>query len=475
MFDKFAYAGLSAAASLYWHRKKVKNAAAGYGIYSTLSSVKNKMAAVKRKGSTMTPKTPKRQKVSKSAVTPSNRKPKYTPKTKSVKRRLFVKSKPKRRRGRQSYGYGKGYVTGSLKLKGPLDRCEDQGVAQVQETSGILTDKNKVTYLGHSTMPPRVVLELAWASIVKKLFARNGINLKNWTDPISTATNFQILINTKQKDQYQMVQNAFTITANSTTLEGLTNNIITSYQSLALIPQQFLSIQLDSLPGGGVSIVEEMMSLVDCTISFFVKSQYKMQNRTVTLAGNDTSEDVDNVPLEGKAYEFRTNGTIHRDYRDITGVGSFEQTFTSHSSYGNFPGAFSSTTASENMYNTVPKAQHMLGTYKCLPVHLEPGEIRQSSLYDRARLNLNKLYAVIYNSGVANSAEANSQAQKRVWLGKSRLFCLERMIDAIATTDENQFRIAYEHRLEIGAITYVRSNTKTIARVFNTIVIQPPE
>jgi len=161
-------------------------------------------------------------------------------------------------------------------------------------------------------------------------------------------------------------------------------------------------------------------TLDKCRIHYYVKSNMKIQNRTVNTAGNDESDDVDNVPLYGKQYESSKNYFLALNNRLIVDT---------NANYGQIvTGALL-----KPPVLTVVKSANAMSS-----VHLDPGQIKTSVLTWKKSFRINDLVRSLFIAGLeSGSAYAMS-------IGKSRWFLMEKMIQAVATTDINGIKVAYE-------------------------------
>ena len=115
------------------------------------------------------------------------------------------------------------------------------------------------------------------------------------------------------------------------------------------------------------------------------------------------------------------------------------------------------------MYQELPDRKAFLGCYAVGKSHLDPGEIKTSSMTSFERMSINKILRVIFGQSLAGAGTAGPQNQ--VWLGKTRLFGWEKMVNAVAMTATNQFNVAYEHQLEIGCNIIVKRSNYTAPAV----------
>lgn len=355
-----------------------------------------------------------------------------------------------------------GPVIRSHKAKqGMMDKCAREGFVSVRETGDVVTDStNQVVYVAHSTMPQRLVAFTVWKSIIKKLFMHAGITIKNDSALLVPNQYYDSTIRLTYKLKDGGIENTLsvTVTAASSTLDSVATSFYTQFNTWAgtsSLPSEYLRLSY-YVQFGTLADAPMLQSSIDLTgvrVAVHSKSILKVQNRTINSTGNDTSEDVDNVPLHGKFFEFRTNSTVYRDYSTPAAAGG--QGVATHPTTGVLP-ALSPQTTGTKMYDKIPLVSQFVGCRKTGTSKLDPGEIRSSILVDKEYLTFHKLMFVLY--GKSNST---TNGIEQFWIGKTRMFGYEKYINAVAMSATNQFNLAYEHFLNVGVICYCRKNYHT--------------
>lgn len=373
-----------------------------------------------------------------------------------------------RRRGAK-FSKSAGYFGRGTKKTGIMDKCIVNGFVTEVENGDVVTSTRNVTYVAHSTMPVRQVAYTMIKALVKSLLAQSGHVIKNENESLleSQYYNGVIQILYKTKDGQIVIPQEFIVTTANTLADVNTAifNWLQSVAGTANLPSQLLHMRY-YVEFGTVATSRLLQGEIDLTsvvFTFYAQSHLKLQNRTINSTGNDTSEDVDNVPIYGKFFDYKSNGTIFKDYT--------RDSVTSQSAITTGPvnGVLSSTIGTEvgtNMYKEVPLPSQFVGIKKHGNAHLDPGEIKTSVMYDRLRISIQKLVNILF---AKSNSTGGSGSFQQIWLGKTRLFGFEKMIQAVATTDENQFNIAFEHQLTLGCIVYHKKNFSTAPSVTQSI------
>jgi hypothetical protein len=243
---------------------------------------------------------------------------------------------------------------------------------------------------------------------------------------------------------------------------SVANEYITYFGTQSEIIQEFLEITLFQDATGIFAVNNEQLmrvSMVGLRVNVFVKSHLRVQNRTVNDAG-DSMDSVDNVPIEGRSFDFAGNGTTYRDYP--ANLSTQNPTLQCDPIKGVMYQPVAGSTNS--LYVDIPKASQFVGCKKVMGNHLDPGQIKTSVLYDKLSIGLPMLYSKIYNNGL--TVAGTLSAPRKVWLGKSRIFAWEKMIDAVVVgpAGERAFNIAFEHNIEVGAMTTFKKQMQTAPR-----------
>jgi len=357
-----------------------------------------------------------------------------------------------------------GFFSGAANRYSNMDKHAKAGVVAKYEVGSLKSDsQNNVVYLAHSTAPVNRMMEAACGALLKKLYMLAKITVKSWDSLLADEQTYnqRVSLYYKPRDGSATVIQNFVVSYTTETLALLTSQLTTFMFTLQGVntPDQFLKIQLYNNIGltSSANILVASIDLTTAKFEFDIKSLLKIQNRTINSAGNDTAEDVDNVPLYGKFYEYKTNGTTYQDYRESVGP----SLIVTHPSFGVLatnvvvPGTGIQAT---NMYKEVPLQSQLIGCKSSGKAHIEPGEVKTSVINDSITIPFNK-FLKTYLAKQQNEPGGNPR-YTQFWIGKSRLFCFERMIQTIASGDAalQPYSLAYEHQLDIGATCHVKTD-----------------
>jgi len=367
-----------------------------------------------------------------------------------------------KKQGSVSTSKSAGYFGGAKNRKTSEDKHVKSGIVYKVEVGSLRADAaNNVVYLAHSTAPVNPMMTAACATLLKKLYMVSKTTIKSFSSLLADEQNYnqRVSLYYKVRDGNAVVIQNFVVAYATETLGTLTTQLLNFMFTLQGVntPDQFLKIQLYNNIGltVGANILVSSIDLTTAKLEFDIKSMLKVQNRTINSANNDSSEDVDNVPLLGKFFEYKTNGTQYQDYRNTAGPSQI----VTHPSYGILatdvvvPGTGINET---NMYKEVPLQSQIIGCKKSGKAQLEPGEIKTSMLRDSFTISWNK-FAKIY---LAKQQNEGLTRFTQFWLGKSRLFCFERLIQTVAAGDAAllPYSLAYEHQIDIGATVHIRQD-----------------
>lgn len=365
-----------------------------------------------------------------------------------------------------------GYFNKSLSTYTTTDKCADQGVVYNVENGDVISDTRNVTYLAHSTMPAITVAYVCFGSMFKNLLRKVGLKIKNWDVPLLEQGGYPAIIRMhfKGRDGNTITLQDFPVSLTKTLSELVIDchNFFLARSNANTQPQQFLRLQFlyNIAALSSASIVEAELDLTNVSFEIVSDSHFKIQNRTVTSSTKTNADDVDNVPIYGKSFDFKTNSTIYRDYSRPGATGT--AAITTQGFYGVLRTTPLPSDTDTKLYEEVPLATQFLGVKHVQSAHLDPGEIKTSVMKDAAKLSLAKLISVIYSNAPNTGFDFNF---KQSWIGKTRLFAFEKMIDSVATTTENAFKLAYEHNLCLGAICSHKTNFQTAPQV---VVVKGP-
>lgn len=374
--------------------------------------------------------------------------------------------------GGRDYRIGKRIKRNKVQKLTVFDKAANRGVVERQQYGNVKTASGnyKVLYLAHSTMPAQRVGVGMFAALIKKLLSEASLHIKDWSSPIVDDQYYNGIIELRYRveDGAAITAQNFTLTSSSSTLLSLANAMATFFEGLTSnnLPSELLTLRYYVDFSGVVATSKVLHADIDLTsVSFLInsKSEMRVQNRTINSTGNDEADDVDNVPLDGKFFEYATNGTQYRDY---TGATTSSALTTDHV-YGVLSTITPSTT-STRLFSDIPLRSQIVGCKNIGSYNLQPGSIRSSVMYDKVYISFSKLVHTLYTKTLGGGGVGQYH---QVWLGKTRLLAFEKTIHPTTTGAVNQINVAYDHKVELGITCYSKKKLQTAPHIRNLVQV----
>lgn len=386
----------------------------------------------------------------------------------------FVRGLLSKKKGRgkgASQTKSSGWFKSFKKQRNSMERYLNTGVVRNMEQGDVLQSTNQVNYLAHSTCPKIQTLNSCLGGLLKHLFKKAGIKIKNWSEPILEGANIpaRIEIKYKEADGSVVSTQAFTIPVTKT-LDQIVFDMsgwIIGFTGVNF-PSIFLSMQYYHDIGtiGSSRLIAYDIDLTSTVFHIHAKSHMKIQNRTVNTAANDQSDDIDNVPVYGRHFLVRGNGTVYRDY-DTPATASFPQLRTD-ATYGVLNYTTPNPNTGSTLLNEVPLKNQLTGCMSYGPAHLDPGQVKTSKLSFTKRISFNK-FILLFKAKATGGATGGINNNTPFYFGLTRIFGFEKMINAVAISTENAINLAYEHNLEIGCYVKTYQNNQTAKILLSNI------
>ena len=345
----------------------------------------------------------------------------------------------------------KGFVGyGSRKLA-VIDKYAKYGVVLHRENGAVVStdgiEKAQSFLIGHATCSKlQLINDLAHA-ITKLIATRMGMTIVKFSDSIfgndfppveivirvyytlfSTAaeSNFSVVCDTTNKSWAYVSEQIF---ANMQVLVNGESGV--QFERILIERKDFNAV------AGYYGVCQ--IDLQEAKVDLYTKSTMKVQNRTINSSGNVEADDVDNVPLYGKTYMgtgnyFRTqNSTLACDVFGTAVSNGNILVVKCHAT--NYPAL------------REPLSKGLIShCSKVGKIHLDPSEIKTSSLVYRLRIKLNTMMQQLIQVG----AEITNIASCKY--GKYHFVHVEKMIQAVGVSDVNAINIAYEVDSKVGII-----------------------
>lgn len=339
--------------------------------------------------------------------------------------------------------WGNGKSSGKLRVKRKVRRLRKQkialvrGVEQTRESCGELNTAKYATYVGHCSQPAQMTAELLWLAIAKKCCeAINGGTVFAVRQPINQLSAGKT-VSISYRSNPSAALSAATITVPALTTWScydLAYNLRITWEGLTDGDSILIGIASNDVAN------PFMLNLSNAYVHVYSKSTLKLQNRSYGPDGNEADE-VDNVPLYGKSYQCRGNGTQFQG-------SSFENIYDNGATIpiyvDNFYGVFQKeVSASTDDLAEPPTALAFNGVKRYDKVRIEPGNIKTSALTEKYKITLSRLIGKLQDYAIHNPAKVD--------LGRFRLFGLEKIIET-TVSPTIPIRVAFEHnvRMSIG-------------------------
>jgi len=322
-----------------------------------------------------------------------------------------------------------------------FEKVGARGITVCNEKGGVLTGPFLRTgYVGHAIFTRSFLRYNVCRAFVKWIAVQLKIAIVDFASsfPTEVPTGAAVSIALVHRTTWSgtTTETLLSITPGLTTFENIAQEIYT-IASTFTPTGQFVSLRLSH--GNGTRFVYSMLK---SKVNLYVKSSMKIQNRTINASGNLQADDVDNVPLYGKSY-YGSGNYMQMNYNDFALNDAQTDIFLIAPSGATValdpPTIADGETGTVNPFTEPPKKNQLFNVKGVGKAHLDPGQIKTSVLYYQKLFSLNKIFQA--TSGVDDTFNQLCN------IGKYRIFCFEKMIDAVLYDAEgvNAIRIAYEH------------------------------
>lgn len=330
-----------------------------------------------------------------------------------------------------------------------VGKFQSKGVLYTTET-GIATNSTITDslYIGHITFLQTVIRVHLYRVLVKYLFERMSISVKNFNDvaEMNVGDVITLFYKNNQEDATAeaFVQYVFAAA-------GTYENIVTNFETLigAANPEFIFTSMKYQCSGGNP--ISAKINLLYATIKIDAKSSLKIQNITRGSLGAE-ADNVDNVPLYGRSYYGKGTGCItnRNALTEVTMIGN------------DATGIIWKVGAVAAGTSEMPPPAYFLGVKGSGKARLEPGHIKTSVLDQSSTYTLPKLCRLIFD-GVA------ADVKNLLPAGKFAFFGLEHLIKSTATDPKLDLKGELNYRL--GMSMKMRRFNKTDEKVAQTYVV----
>lgn len=374
-----------------------------------------------------------------------SKQPQGTPSRKRARTQVFVSSKTPMKYGPKMLGksggkFGRRSFKKVKRYGKKFNRAK--GIMTNIEVGAVLTDPNSI-YIGHGSVPGYQLLLTVCQCIIKSLY---------WQ---AFRTEIRNMSDVWDQTQLTRIDLQYYVNGSSSALSGSTISPIvtdTYYATAVTLAGNFCTLaaanptakwkQISIYPvaGPGTGAFNSTIDLENLRLNLSVKSALKMQNRSITTVGQTEADEVDNVPIYGKAYEARGSGLLLRDLqRGFSGTNNFAGDVR----HGTI--VYRGATDPTQSLREPPIGSLFKNAKKTRSVKLEPGEIKTSVLTYTARPMFQNFMEMIQRH---LEGFTGSLFHQYVTGGKCRVFAYEKILDEGSGTN---LSVAYENNVAIGA------------------------
>lgn len=327
------------------------------------------------------------------------------------------------------------------------NKAQLNGHVSTYERNQTYSTTNQCAYIGHYSHPSNVVRIELFRSILKKLLADCKIYIQGFDHPLS---NYGFIVADTFLVSYEapvgtVLTEAYNLGAGDTlaTVAAYFGSISRAYWSstVALLG----SIQFSS--SSSSIIPRAYLDLRNTTVSIMVRSHMKFQNRTLNTATNDSTDEVDNMPIYGKGYLVRGNMPNVR-FPMVNG------TTVNQLAANNDNGVIetSGSAGAGNLPEEPPEPALWEGVSKTGRLRIDPGQIKTSSLVVKESHLCNTWLSLL------KGATAPFGNTGKMYFGKTKLFVIEKIINS---DNARPIIVSYEHNFTM----YVTIQTRRAQQV----------
>lgn len=365
---------------------------------------------------------------------------------------LSVTSKPKFRNDGKYQGRFK-------KGRKSVNNYLGNGFKITTEVTGTVSDPDCV-YLGHTTFSGYQAVALAQQCLLRKLFLKAGYSINAMTEKIGES--FRLELTTKNDTDGVITAYTYDPAITETIFDivgdpasGVTGtfanlfNVTLSYiigatsNDLAVTaPWQLNLYVLDTAVANTFRKICSL-PLREMNIHLKVKSELKIQNRSVSASGSENTDTVNNNPIEGRSYSFKTAAPRSKidGMHLIEAVPDFTGVITSRASAMPTTG---SSTSTDRVLKEPPPASVFWNQSTTKKVRLEPGHIKSDYVRHTMKMSYIKWLDMFIVRNAATDATGNYKQQKLP--GSCTLFAFE---DTINLNSTYYITCAYECNREV--------------------------
>ncbi len=318
------------------------------------------------------------------------------------------------------------------------------GALMRSELGGII-EQDKCIYVGHCCAARGKMIRIFCFAIMRKLAHKNGFQLTSMKDKIQVP-NVAIGLSpgtlryTYMEDADNTLLSATVVIAADSSWETVADQLASSWNGFSVndthprLKEIFIVFQTEDATVHTLAPPARLF-LDNCSVSFMLKSELTLQNRTLANSGgaagdHDQATDVENNPIEG--YSYTSNGTGFRRNHRNGFVAGLSPVFIGDDASGLInvdPDDTLFTSEEQDLLQRPPGTQMFKGVTKGARQRLGPGILRRSHLKASASMSVYSFISKI--QGYLKSASDKDFLP----IGQARMFAFEKMMHTTDATE----------------------------------------
>lgn len=353
--------------------------------------------------------------------------------------------KSKRAYGRSAGRWG-GKLKPTKKVRGGFKaQAQQKGFSIHFEKGGSITDPY-CAYVGHGTCPQVIMRRLLMGCLIKMLLRRMGLSFSTTNQPLTFLTigdQVQLLVKFDQEAAgVQVVQ--YTLAANqpsfTTLVDGLVNAWVVTVQGTTFTsPTDWKFVEIRYNPAGTGDLTSVRVPLENAKITFEAQSTLKVQNRSVPAEGDDTTDEVDRIPVTGMIYQCSGAGTnFKRSAIGAIGEVNFEPVGEKQDGIFTYSAGVA---GGADVLKEPPLPYNLVRVKKYNKIYVDPGSIKTSVVRIKKTMYLQTLLKQCVGT---NEAAASSTVAVQQQLGMFNLVALEKLIETSNVASTQLINLAWE-------------------------------
>jgi len=319
------------------------------------------------------------------------------------------------------------------------------GATDTLEVSGSITDPDCV-YVGHSSFSAVRLFETCMVAMYRKLYiAAIGYDVSSIDQviPYKNGNSDGHSITVFYRDSAGVMGSVFQAVPVGTSLKGLTNTAFSFSDTIWKAAINDRVIVRVTISDNDTNLVRATIDVTRLKFTYQFKSELKMQNVTIPTTEDNEADDVNNVPLVGRSYEFN-NWAPRTNASNANAVGSSSGNVDFFSLVSEFDGVTLVRAAQmPQALKEPPAAAAFSNCAKSMKVRLQPGDIKSDWLIGGGSVSFQNLV-----NGLDFSASV-PQNNRRVRIGKHAMIAVEKLIGLAGTLP---IKIIYEVNHFVGVV-----------------------